>query len=123
MNMKRNILIVLATIAFVLPSLALNNENLNTLPEVSFQSTSTMTPVGSTYSSNPALNDDGTAYSPSQASSPARAGSGPRKIGPGVSETIDEKDKVPIGDGTWILMLLAVGYAFFIAWRRMVAKR
>lgn len=28
----------------------------------------------------------------------------------------------PIGDGTWILMVLAIGYAFFIAWRKKRVK-
>ncbi len=83
-----------------------------------FQSTSTMTPVGSAYSANPMLNEDGTAYNPAQAASPAKAGGGPRKIGPGVSETIDEKDKVPVGDAVLPLTLCAMLFAGVIALRR-----
>ena len=87
-------------------------------PQAQFQSTSTMTPVGSAYSANPSLNADGTAYNPAQAASPAKAGGGPRKIGPGVSETIDEKDKVPVGDAVLPLTLCAMLFAGVIALRR-----
>ena len=86
----------------------------------SFQSTSTMTPVGSAYSANPMLNEDGTAYNPSQAASSAKAGGGPRKIGPGVSETVDEKDKVPVGDAVLPLMLFACAY---LAWNLFFRRK
>jgi len=114
MNMKRNILIVLATIAFVLPASALNMDFQNTLPETSFRSTSAMSGIGSAYSSMPALNADGTATYEG-----ATYSAGPRKAPP----PTPEGDPTPIGDGTWILMLLAAGYALFIAWRRKVVKR
>ena len=102
-------LLVLGMLLVGMPSQAQNFRE-QEQPQAQFQSTSTMTPVGSVYSANPSLNADGTAYNPAQAASPAKAGGGPRKIGPGVSETIDEKDKVPVGDAVLPLMLMALAY-------------
>ena len=80
-----------------------------------FQSTSTMVGSGSSYSATPKLNVDGTAaYSnfSTYTETPAPAPSGPRKAS---AITGDDDGDMPIGDGTWILMLLAIGYALFIA--------
>ena len=117
--MKRIIMILMAAALVALPTMAQNFKNQNTDDRVqtqAFQSTSTMTPVGSAYSSNPSLNADGTAYNPSSAATPAQ--SGPRKIGPTVSSDIDEKDKVPVGDAVLPLTLFALAFAMFVYFRR-----
>lgn len=79
-------------------------------PSAAFQSTSSMSGSGSTYSANPELNADGSAtyegasYAP--AKSPKRPG-GIRKDGtPGQGG-----DKQPLGDAVWPLMMLLCAYA------------
>ena len=87
-----------------------------------FQSTSTMSGSGSSYSSNPSLNSDGTAayegasYTPAQA--PGRPGHIRRESGddPFGGETIGDTDNplepgTPLGDVFWPLMVLASVYA------------
>ena len=114
---------VIGLLLISMPTLARSFDSQELPNNVTFQSTSSMTPVGSVYSSNPTLNEDGTVYNPSQVASPAQAGGGPRKIGPAVDSELDEKDKVPIGDGTWIMMLLVGGYAAVITWKRKAQKK
>ena len=91
-----------------------------------FQSTSTMTGSGSSYSSNPSLNANGTASAP--AYGPRRA-----KMDDGPSITIDvppivvvdpEKDKItPVGDAVLPMLLFAAGFAGVIALRRKRAVK
>lgn len=90
-----------------------------------FQSTSTMSGSGSSYSSNPGLNSDGTAsyegasYTPAQA--PGKPGGHLRRDGdPFGGETIENTDNplepgTPIGDVFWPLMLIALAYALMRA--------
>ena len=87
------------------------------MPIADFQSTSTMDGSGSAYSSNPTLDEDGTASSPS--GSPAKAPSAPKRgLGlPGVPDTTDDPGNVPIGDAALPLLLMALGYAF-VRYRR-----
>ena len=87
-----------------------------------FRSTSTMTPSGSLYASMPSLNADGTAaYSaPIQAaySEAGRPGSIKTSTGtPGSGGT-----QLPIGDGMWAMIVMAIGYALFIARRKAKVK-
>ena len=95
-------------------------QNSNT--EYQFRSTSTMTRSGSTLP-NAAVTgittaDESIAYAPAR---PLR-----RDVGGG-STTEDEdpdpedpEEPFPVGDGVWMLMLLAAGYAAFVAYRRRV---
>ena len=117
--MKNRIMVMIMAAVFALPAMAgwIHHEQKDaTVQQEAFQSTSTMTPSGSAYSSTPTLNIDGTA-SYDEASAPAKA-PGKRKIGPGASETVDEKDKVPVGDAVLPLMLMAAAGAGVIALRR-----
>ena len=75
-------------------------------PSATFQSTGTMLPSGSAYSSTPMLGQDGTATM-SITVEPAKA-NGPRRIGP----TTPEGPPTPIGDAVLPLMLLAGAFAF-----------
>ena len=82
-------------------------------PGAVFQSTSSMSGSGSTYSANPELNADGTAayndepttYSPARAPQNAR----PRKL-PG--------NPTPLGDAVLPLMLLSLAFGMFVYFRR-----
>ncbi len=83
-------------------------------PQATFQSTSTMTPSGSQYSSNPSLNSDGTAYDPASSvpvSAPAQAPNGPRKINPIAAPT-------PVGDAVLPFTLLSMVAAGAVYLRR-----
>lgn len=87
-----------------------------------FQSTSALQTSGSTYSSNPTLNEDGTAPSPS----PSQPG-GPRYAPKPINNDEDWKERegsigsgisTPIGDAVLPLTLLALAYIGFTALRR-----
>jgi hypothetical protein len=120
--MKNNIatLIVIVMLAvFALPAKA---QQFNTFggavaPQASFQSTSTMVGTGSAYSSNPMLNDDGTATYNGASYSPAEAPSGPKKVGGHAQEG------TPIGDAVLPLMLCALAYLIFRARKRAKGER
>ena len=121
--MKNRIVVMIMAAALSLPAMAgwINQEQKDvTVQQSAFQSTSTMAPSGSAYSATPAaLNEDGTA-SYDEASAPANA-PGRRKIGPSPSGTVDDKDKVPVGDAVLPLMLMAAAGAGVIALRRRKA--
>ena len=111
--MKKIMMILVMVAAIVLPTVA-KIEQMEQ-PNMQFQSTSTMQASGSTLASQPMLNEDGTAYNPSQA--PAQ--SGPRKTGalpgnPGHSGS----DNTPIGDAMIPLTLMALAFAGVIYMRR-----
>ena len=121
MKTMKNIAYTLFVVVSLFVSVeAIAQFNQQEMPVKSFQSTSTLAGSGSTYAANPTLNIDGSACVPYSSVSSASP-SGPRRA-PTPNDD-DDDDLLPIGDGTWILMLLAIGYAFFIAWIRMVAKR
>lgn len=87
-------------------------------PNTVFQSTSTMTGSGSTYSSNPTINENGTANAPSYA--PA---SGPNKakkdLGlPTTPDTTGDSGNVPVGDAVLPLLLCACAYLIIRARKR-----
>jgi hypothetical protein len=112
-------LMVLGMLFVNMPAQAQGFKNQNTEDMVqnpSFQSTSTMTPSGSVYSANPALNADGTAvYSAGQeTNSTQRPGGGPRKADAFTPPT-------PVGDGVLPLMLCAMLFAGVIYLRRRKA--
>ena len=88
-----------------------------TVPSASFQSTSTMTASGSSYSSQPTIGSDGVAtmgetYTSSQ---PA---SGPRRIvTPGNTGT-----QQPLGDALIPLLLMVMAYATYLLLRRRKSR-
>ena len=102
--------------------LSVNAQPQTEQPQVQFQSTSTMQASGSTLSSQPMLNQDGTAYNPTAAASSTP--SGPRKSfgnnpnDPGF--TNDESS--PIGDALLPLSLMALAFAGVIYLRRRKLK-
>ena len=118
--MKNRIMVMIMAAVFALPAMAgwIHHEQKDaTVQQEAFQSTSTMTPSGSAYSATPAaLNENGTATY-DEVSAPANV-PGKRKIGPSPSGTVDEKDKVPVGDAVLPLMLMAAAGAGVIALRR-----
>jgi len=78
-------------------------------PSATFQSTSSMSSSGSSYSATPSLNADGTAAYEGGSYSSAKA---PLIVGPRRNPIVDENDEgnVPIGDVFWPLALLALAY-------------
>ena len=118
MKTTRYLLTVLATVSV----LGVYAQGLAQQEQTVFQSTSTMSGSGSSYSSNPSLNSDGTAsyegasYTPAQA--PGKPGGHLRRDGdPFGGETIGDvtnpnEPGTPIGDVFWPLALLACVYAF-----------
>ena len=119
--MKNNIatLIVIVMLAvFALPAKAQFNQYHGAVaPQASFQSTSTMVGTGSAYSSNPMLNDDGTASYNGASYGPHRA----KMDGPGVPTTPGQGSKenqFPIGDAVLPLMLCALAYLIVCATRK-----
>ena len=87
-----------------------------TAPEATFQSTTTMIGSGSAYSATPSLNEDGTATyegasEPSAALAPGRS---IRKSG----AFDDDDDDMPLGDGLWVLTVLACAYLIIRVARR-----
>lgn len=89
-------------------------------PNTVFQSTSTMTPTGSQYSSNPTLNSNGTAVAPT--SGPYKAKKGGLLPPP---PTVDPNDtgNTPLGDALIPLMLCACAYLIVRATRRRTLNR
>ncbi len=91
-----------------------------TAPNAQIQSTSTFTGSGSSYSSNPTLNSDGTAAY-NGASSPARI-SGPRRNN--YNDLFDQgadtgqSDQSPVGDAVLPLLLMAFAFGGVIYLRR-----
>jgi len=118
--MKKIMMIIMAAALVALPTMA-QSFGEQEQPKAQFQSTSVMQTSGSSYASQPALNEDGTAYNPA-ASTP----SGPRKMvmdestpgTPGIGT-----NEQPIGDAVLPLMLMALVFGGYIAIRRRMAKR
>ena len=94
-----------------------------TAPGAAFQSTSTMSGSGSTYSANPELNADGTAAYGGASYAPAksiRRPGGVRKDGEGFGDETTYGDNQdgpsnpdPLGDAVLPLMLIACAYAIY----------
>ena len=122
--MKKVMMIIVMVAAFVLPTMAqFGQQDPN---KVQFQSTSTMQTSGSTLTSQPMLNADGTAYNPTAGSS------GPRK-----AKMEDDDDdftittpgttgsQAPIGEAILPLSLMALAFAgvIYLRRRRAALKR
>lgn len=128
-TMKRNIVMIVMAAALALPTMAVEfgaAYPYGTAPQVSFQSTSTMSGSGSAYSSNPTLGDDGTATygGSSSPSGPRRA---KREDNPFGDQTIEgtgnpQEPGTPIGDAALPLMLLACAYLIMRVARKMRSK-
>ena len=86
-----------------------------TAPGATFQSTSTMSGSGSTYSANPELNADGTATYEGASNAPAKS---PKRPG-GVRKNDWENPLLqPIGDAVLPLMLMSLAFGMFVYFRR-----
>lgn len=123
-TMKNKIFVVLITTVFALPVMAQFEYN---EPNAQFQSTSGLKTSGSTYTSTPALNADGTAtYNELTAPSESSEGSMPKVRKGSVPVTPgDSGVQQPIGDAALPLMLFAAAAAATVAIRnrrRQVAE-
>ena len=105
--MKHKIIVVLMAAAIALPAMA--QFSFAQEPNTQFQSTSTLSGSGSTYSSTPMLGSDGTATYDDASSTQAQAPGKPRKAGP----PTPEGDPTPVGDAALPLLLFAVAYATY----------
>ena len=83
-------------------------------PSAAFQSTSSMSGSGSTYSANPELNADGTAAYEGGSYTSAKAPliGGPRK------NTSNPPDPQPLGDTLLPLLLMSLTFGVFVYFRR-----
>ena len=113
--MKKVIMILMAVALVALPTMAQSFGGQEQPNNVAFQSTSTLTPSGSVYSPNPALNEDGTAYNP--AATTTQTSSGPRKA-KHEDPVVPEGDPTPLGDAVLPLMLCALAFCGVIYLRR-----
>ena len=97
-----------------------------TVNTIEFQSTSTMAGSGSAWASSATTEGIFRADVSSNAPmlSPIRR-SAENPFGGQTIEDVSNPQQpgTPIGDGIWIMMLLAVGYALIIALKRKIAKR
>ena len=123
MRKKLVLLMILAAALMALPALAQNfGSQPADQPNASFQSTSTMTGSGSSYSANPTLNSDGTAaysnasYSSSQNSGPRRAKHSTDS--PGEVDTTVDKENSPLGDAVLPLLLMSLSFCGYLYLRR-----
>ena len=114
--MKTKQIIILVALFLTMPVMAQLNANRQAI-HTTFQSTSTLAGSGSAYSSAPMLNADGTAMLPSTSYSPYNTStvSGPRKANAFDGE---EDGDMPLGDGMWVMTVLAIVYAGWIARKR-----
>lgn len=107
-TVKNKIFVVLMASVLALPAMAAFGDQEQ--PNAVFQSTSTLSPSGSAYSSNPALDENGTASEPSNS---------PRRIGTPPPPTIDKNDtgNTPVGDAALPLLVFAAAAAATVAIR------
>ena len=89
-----------------------------TAPNAQIQSTSTFTGSGSSYSSNPTLNSDGTAAYNGASYSPAQAPGGPRRLPGDLANPGDQSADSPVGDAVLPLLLMAFAFGGAIYLRR-----
>ena len=117
--MKRIMMIIMAVALVALPTIA-QSFGEQEQPKAQFQSTSVMQTSGSVYASQPAINEDGTAYNPSA----TPASSGPRKAGslpPKPTNQEGDTGNTPVGDAVLPLMLMALAFCGVIYLRRRKA--
>ena len=81
-------------------------------PSAAFQSTSSMSGSGSTYSANPELNADGTATLEGASYSPAK----PKK--PGTIHKAPPINPDPLGDAVLPLLFMSIAFGMFVYFRR-----
>ena len=113
-DMKKLMILVVMVAAFALPTMAQNFEAQQ--PNATFQSTSTMMGSGSSYMSNPTINEYGTASSPSY--SPAQASGGPRRVIGTNPDGGEGSEDSPLGDAVLPLLLMALAFVGVITLRR-----
>lgn len=118
--MKHRMIVIIMAAAFALPAMAqISSSSAFTpteAPAAAFRSTSSMTTSGSTYSSAPMFNADGTATYAAASYESEGAPSGPRKAGP----PTPSGDPTPLGDAALPLLLMAIGYMLVLSARRRV---
>ena len=125
--MKKILVIVVLVAGLLLPTMAQSYESQKqhsvAAPAAGFRSTSVMSGSGSTYSSTPSLESNGTAAAPA-----AKAPGGPHRAVDPISDGVDEQwyednlnvtgSDMPLGDAVLPLMLLAGAYFIVRAARR-----
>ncbi len=117
MRKKLVLLMILAAALMALPALAQTfGTNQAEQPNAAFQSTSTLSGSGSSYSANPTLNSDGTATYQNAAPSKVPAGSGPHKSGP-INPGPDPKEG-PLGDTLLPLLFMSLAFCGYLYLRR-----
>ena len=134
-DMKRIIMILMAVALVALPTMAQSFSSKRSVDNDQqaaqsfsttepFRSTSAMQTSGSVYSANPVLNENGTAYNPSEAAMSAHIQNGPRKvIGTNQDGGPTNDESSPIGDAVLPLMLMAIAFCGYIALRRRKALK
>jgi len=117
--MKKIVMIIMAVALLALPTMGQVSDQQYgaTAPNAQIQSTSTFSGSGSSYSSNPTLNSDGTATYNGASYSPAKAPGGPRRDKE-YNQEIDGDEGSPIGDAMLPLMLMSLAFVGGIAIRR-----
>jgi hypothetical protein len=126
-DMRKFIMIIMGVALIALPTMAQVFEQQSqqygaTAPNAQIQSTSTFTGSGSSYSSNPTLNSDGTATYNGASYSPAKVPGGPRRDKE-YNQEIDGDEGSPIGDAMLPLMLMALAFVGGIALKRRKAEK
>ena len=127
--MKKILVIVVLVAGLLLPTMAQSYEAQKqqpAAPAAGFRSTSTMSGSGSTYSSNPSLESNGTAAAPA-----AKAPGGPHRAVDPISDGVDEQwyednlnvtgSDMPLGDAVLPLALMAFAFGAVVAVRRRKA--
>lgn len=113
----------LLSVIVILSVTTLSAQNLSQYPTAQMQSTSCMAYSGSTLP-QAAITGTHTTYD-SPTGGPRRAKKDDDPFGGQTIEDVSgpQQPGTPIGDAVLPLMLLTIGYAFFIAWRRKMVKR
>ena len=129
-TMKQNLAIIAIIVVAAVMALPAAAQQFNTFggavaPQASFQSTSTMRGTGSSYSSNPMINSNGTAvYNGAAASGPNRAKKDDPFGGQDISGTGNpQQPGTPIGDAVLPLMLCVCAYLIVRATRKRTLNR
>ena len=134
-TMKQNLAIIAIIVVAAVMALPAAAQQFNTFggavaPQASFQSTSTMRGSGSSYSSNPMINRNGTAVY-----NGAAASYGPHRMKKDDGDPFAEDDDInqttqnpqqpgtPIGDAVLPLMLCALAYLIFRTRKRAKGER
>ena len=115
---KKVFMMIVAATLMALPAAAQTfGANQAEQPNAAFQSTSALTGSGSSYSSNPTLNADGTASYEGASYTPAKAPGGPNRVPP------TDHSNTPLGDAVLPLMLCALAFCAVTYLRRKKALK